>query len=134
MADGASVATVLMKIVAAKSFSDWSTQVFTCIGAVLDARVELTIEFMYAGVLDIRNNVVYNWTSRTTDGGVARMNYVNNYYKPYPKNPFVKWLLRLDPIDPAAKTALMPSKITGLEPSCVIGAGLGPRRVLVVKV
>jgi hypothetical protein len=56
---------------------------------------------MYAGVLDIRNNVVYNWTARTTDGGVARMNYVNNYYKPYPKNPFVKWLLKLDPIDPA---------------------------------
>src|SRR5260370_4372138 len=25
-------------------------------------------------------------------------NYVNNYYKPYPKNPFVKWLLKLDPI------------------------------------
>jgi hypothetical protein len=56
---------------------------------------------MYVGVLDIRNNVVYNWTARTTDGGVARMNYVNNYYKPYPKNPFVKWLLKLDPIDPS---------------------------------
>ena len=59
---------------------------------------------MYTGVLDIRNNVVYNWTARTTDGGVARMNYVNNYYKPYPKNPFVKWLLKLDPIDPAHGT------------------------------
>ena len=59
---------------------------------------------MYAGVLDIRNNVVYNWTARTTDGGVARMNYVNNYYKPNPKNPFVKWLLKLDPIDPAHGT------------------------------
>jgi hypothetical protein len=56
---------------------------------------------MYTGILDIRNNVVYNWTARTTDGGVARMNYVNNYYKPYPKNPFVKWLLKLDPIDPS---------------------------------
>lgn len=56
---------------------------------------------MYTGVLDIRNNVVYNWTARTTDGGVARMNYVNNYYKPFPKNPFVKWLLKLDPIDPS---------------------------------
>jgi hypothetical protein len=59
---------------------------------------------MYAGVLDIRNNVVYNWTARTTDGGVARMNYVNNYYKPFPKNPFVKWLLKLDPIDPSHGT------------------------------
>ncbi len=55
----------------------------------------------YAGYLDIRNNVVYNWTARTTDGGVAELNYVNNYYKPYPKNPFVKWLLKLDPINPA---------------------------------
>jgi hypothetical protein len=55
----------------------------------------------YAGYLDIRNNVVYNWTARTTDGGVKALNYVNNYYKPYPKNPFVKWLLKLDAINPA---------------------------------
>ncbi|MGH7951600.1 MAG: T9SS C-terminal target domain-containing protein [Limisphaerales bacterium] len=54
----------------------------------------------YAGYLDIRNNVVYNWTARTTDGGVKELNYVNNYYKPYPKNPFVKWLLKLDKINP----------------------------------
>src|SRR5207302_343900 len=38
----------------------------------------------YAGFLDIRNNVVYNWTARTTDGGVMQLNYVNNYYKPFP--------------------------------------------------
>ena len=55
----------------------------------------------YAGYLDIRNNVVYNWTARTTDGGVKALNYVNNYYKPHPPNPFVKWLLKLDPINPA---------------------------------
>jgi hypothetical protein len=55
----------------------------------------------YAGYLDIRNNVVYNWTARTTDGGVKALNYVNNYYKPYPKNKFVTWLLKLDPINPA---------------------------------
>ncbi len=55
----------------------------------------------YAGYLDIRNNVVYNWTARTTDGGVKALNYVNNYYKPHPGNPFVKWLLKLDPINPA---------------------------------
>ena len=54
----------------------------------------------YQGRLDVRNNVVYNWTARTTDGGVKEMNYVNNYYKPYPKNPFVKWLLKLDPLHP----------------------------------
>jgi hypothetical protein len=53
----------------------------------------------YAGSLDIRDNVVYNWTARSTDGGVARLNYVNNYYKPYPSNPYVTWLLKLDPIN-----------------------------------
>ncbi len=53
---------------------------------------------MYAGRLDIRNNVVYNWTARTTDGGVMECDYVNNYYKPVPQNPFVKWLLKLDDI------------------------------------
>ena len=38
----------------------------------------------YAGRLDIRNNVVYNWKSRTTDGGAHEVNFVNNYYKPGP--------------------------------------------------
>jgi len=61
----------------------------------------LTQGGLYAGYLDIRNNVVYNWTARTTDGGVKALNYVNNYYKPHPGNPFVKWLLKLDPINPA---------------------------------
>ncbi len=36
----------------------------------------------YSGRLDIRNNVVYNWGNRTTDGGVHEVNFVNNYYKP----------------------------------------------------
>jgi len=35
----------------------------------------------YGGQLDISNNVVYNWRDRTTDGGVRRLNFVNNYYK-----------------------------------------------------
>ncbi|MBQ9110595.1 MAG: RICIN domain-containing protein [Oscillospiraceae bacterium] len=35
----------------------------------------------YGGHTDIRNNVVYNWRDRTTDGGVRRLNFVNNYYK-----------------------------------------------------
>ncbi|MBR6792180.1 MAG: RICIN domain-containing protein, partial [Ruminococcus sp.] len=35
----------------------------------------------YGGNVDIRNNVVYNWRDRTTDGGVRRLNFVNNYYK-----------------------------------------------------
>jgi hypothetical protein len=38
----------------------------------------------HTGRLDIRNNVVYNWGHRTTDGGVRQLNYVNNYYKPGP--------------------------------------------------
>lgn len=36
----------------------------------------------HAGRLDIRNNVVYNWGHRTTDGGAKEVNFVNNYYKP----------------------------------------------------
>ena len=35
----------------------------------------------YGGAVDVRNNVVYNWRDRTTDGGVRRLNFVNNYYK-----------------------------------------------------
>ena len=35
----------------------------------------------YGGQLDIRNNVVYNWKDRTTDGGARRLNFVGNYYK-----------------------------------------------------
>lgn len=55
----------------------------------------LTQDGKYAGRLDIRNNVVYNWTARTTDGGVKACNFVNNYYKPGPAGG-VKWLLRPD--------------------------------------
>jgi hypothetical protein len=40
----------------------------------------------FAGHLDIRNNVVYNWLDRTTDGGAKRVNFVNNYYKPGPSS------------------------------------------------
>lgn len=36
----------------------------------------------FSGRLDIFNNVVYNWSSRTTDGGAHEVNFVNNYYKP----------------------------------------------------
>jgi len=39
---------------------------------------------VHAGRLDIRNNVVYNWDYRTTDGGARQVNFVNNYYKPGP--------------------------------------------------
>ncbi len=36
----------------------------------------------YLGKMDIRNNVVYNWDNRTTDGGAKEVNFVGNYYKP----------------------------------------------------
>lgn len=39
---------------------------------------------VHAGRLDLRNNVVYNWGHRTTDGGAKEVNFVNNYYKPGP--------------------------------------------------
>lgn len=39
---------------------------------------------VHAGRLDIRNNVVYNWDGRTTDGGAKQVNFVRNYYKPGP--------------------------------------------------
>ncbi|MGE3819223.1 MAG: polysaccharide lyase family 1 protein, partial [Isosphaeraceae bacterium] len=40
----------------------------------------------FAGHIDIRNNVVYNWARRTTDGGAKRVNFVGNYYKPGPSS------------------------------------------------
>lgn len=36
----------------------------------------------FAGRLDIRNNVVYNFGNRVTDGGAHEVNFVGNYYKP----------------------------------------------------
>jgi len=42
----------------------------------------------YAGRLDLRNNVVYNWKSRATDGGAHEVNFVANYYKPGPATTF----------------------------------------------
>lgn len=38
----------------------------------------------FAGRLDIRNNIVYNWEHRTNDGGVKALNLVNNLYLPGP--------------------------------------------------
>jgi hypothetical protein len=38
----------------------------------------------YAGHLDIRNNVIWNWAHRTNDGGAKAVNIVGNYYIPGP--------------------------------------------------
>ena len=48
----------------------------------------------HIGWLDIRNNVVYNWKHRTTDGGASKVNFVNNYYKP---GPATDWFYILKP-------------------------------------
>jgi hypothetical protein len=40
----------------------------------------------HTGRLDLRNNVVYNWYHRTTDGGAKEVNFVGNYYKPGPSS------------------------------------------------
>jgi hypothetical protein len=42
----------------------------------------------YAGRLDLRNNVVYNWSKRANDGGAHEVNFVNNYYQPGPATKF----------------------------------------------
>ena len=42
----------------------------------------------YAGRMDLRNNVVFNWNHRTTDGGAHEVNFVNNYYQPGPATSF----------------------------------------------
>ncbi len=41
------------------------------------------------GVFNSVNNVIFNWSHRTTDGGdyTAKFNIVNNYYKPGPVTP-----------------------------------------------
>src|SRR6188768_2809958 len=46
----------------------------------------------HAGRLDIRNNVVFNWGHRTTDGGARQVNFVNNYYKPGPASDIKVYL------------------------------------------
>lgn len=52
-----------------------------------------------AGRLDIRNNVVFNWEHRTTDGGCKEINFVNNFYIPGPASR-VFTLQKPDPTDP----------------------------------
>ncbi|MDC0935809.1 hypothetical protein OAS39_05950 [Pirellulales bacterium] len=47
---------------------------------------------VHAGRLDIRNNLVYNWSYRTTDGGARQVNFVNNYYKPGPATKLKTYL------------------------------------------
>lgn len=50
----------------------------------------------FAGKMDITNNVVYNWGSRTTDGGTKEVNFVGNYYKPGPGMELQQYALTMD--------------------------------------
>ncbi len=55
----------------------------------------------YEGFCDIRNNIIYNWLHRTTDGGVYRCNFVNNLYLP---GPATKHFLLMRPDGDQMKT------------------------------
>lgn len=73
-----------------------------CAGRNFSLAGGLTGGGKFAGYLDIRNNVVYNWQHRTNDGGVKALNLVNNYYLPGPATK-VFHLLKPDsgsPTDP----------------------------------
>ncbi len=50
----------------------------------------------FKGQLDITNNVVYNWGSRTTDGGAKEVNFVGNYYKPGPGMELQQYALTIN--------------------------------------
>jgi hypothetical protein len=64
-----------------------------CAGRNWSLAGALTQSGSYAGRLDIRNNVVYNWKSRATDGGAHEVNFVNNFYKP---GPSTRWYTALN--------------------------------------
>ena len=55
-----------------------------CAGRVWSLAGGISKKGKLLGSLDIRNNVVYNWDYRNTDGGAIRVNFVANYYKPGP--------------------------------------------------
>src|SRR5262249_27131092 len=83
-----------------------------------------------AGRLDLRNNVVYNWRDRTTDGGVLELNFVNNFYLPGPATK-VFTLLKPDPGDPErGMRAYMDGNIIEGKPAIEAGnwrAVVGPK-------
>jgi hypothetical protein len=55
-----------------------------CAGRNFSLAGGLTKRGAFKGRLDIRNNVVFNWSHRTNDGGVKALNLVANYYIPGP--------------------------------------------------
>jgi len=81
---GGDIASLHHNLLAHCSGRNWS------LGGGLDATNT------FAGRLDIRNNVVYNWRSRTTDGGTMELNFVNNYYKPGAATTHVPWAVTIN--------------------------------------
>jgi hypothetical protein len=65
-----------------------------CAGRVWSLAGGMSKEGKSRGRLDIRNNVVYNWLHRNTDGGALRVNFVSNYYRP---GPATRFMLLIDP-------------------------------------
>ena len=65
-----------------------------CAGRVWSLAGGISKEGKSQGRLDIRNNVVYNWVHRTTDGGALRVNFVSNYYIP---GPATRWMWLINP-------------------------------------
>lgn len=66
-----------------------------CAGRVWSLAGGMSREGKSQGRLDIRNNVIYNWVHRTTDGGALRVNFVSNYYIPGPATQWM-WLINPD--------------------------------------
>lgn len=81
---GGDIASLHHNLLAHNSGRNWS------LGGGLDA-----LGF-FAGRLDIRNNVVYNWKSRTTDGGAMEVDFINNYYKPGAATTLVPFALTMN--------------------------------------
>ncbi|MCP5547408.1 MAG: T9SS C-terminal target domain-containing protein, partial [Akkermansiaceae bacterium] len=81
---GGDIASYHHNLLAHCSGRNWS------LGGGLDAQNN------FAGRLDIRNNVVYNWRSRTTDGGAMEVNFVNNYYKPGAATTFTPYAVTIN--------------------------------------
>jgi hypothetical protein len=77
----------------------------------------------HTGRLDLRNNVVYNWNHRTTDGGAKEVNFVGNYYKPGPSSKVFHVLmserenvLSFGPQDYFAEGNVMPGHYDATQP------------------
>ena len=94
---GGDMASLHHNLLAHCSGRNWS------LGGGLDAAAN------FAGRLDIRNNVVYNWRSRTTDGGAMEVNFVNNYYKPGAATTLVPYALTMNHDEPRGQLRRFPA-------------------------